>query len=45
MALKLKKSKSKVYCFIGDMTPETGIANECIKFSINFNLPIIFVKG
>ncbi len=43
MALKLKKSKSKVYCFIGDMTSETGIANECIKFSINFNLPITFV--
>ena len=43
LALKLKKSKNKVYCFIGDMTSETGIAHECIKFSQNFNLPIIFV--
>ena len=25
------------------MTSETGIAHECIKFSQNFNLPIIFV--
>ena len=43
MSLKRKKSKNKVYCFIGDMTSETGIAHECIKFSQNFNLPIIFV--
>ena len=40
---KLKKSKSKVYCFIGDMTSETGIAHECIKYATNYNLPIIFV--
>ena len=25
------------------MTSETGIAHECIKFSQNFNLPILFV--
>ena len=43
MGQKLKNSKSKVFCFIGDMTSETGIANECIKFATNFNLPIIFV--
>jgi pyruvate dehydrogenase E1 component alpha subunit len=43
LALKMKKSKNKVYCFIGDMTSETGIAHECIKFSENFNLPITFV--
>ncbi len=42
-ALKIKKSKSKVYCFVGDMTSETGIVHECIKYSINYNLPIIFV--
>ena len=40
---KLNKSKNKVYCFIGDMTSETGIANECIKYASNFNLPIIFI--
>jgi TPP-dependent pyruvate/acetoin dehydrogenase alpha subunit len=43
LALKMKKSKNKVYCFIGDMTSETGIAHECIKFSKNFNLPIVFI--
>jgi pyruvate dehydrogenase E1 component alpha subunit len=43
LSLKMKKSKNKVYCFIGDMTSETGIAHECIKFSENFNLPITFV--
>ena len=43
MALKRKKNKSKVYCFMGDMTSETGIAHESIKFSINHKLPIKFI--
>lgn len=43
LAQKLKKTESKVYCFIGDMTSETGIANECIKYGTNFNLPINFI--
>ena len=43
LALKKKKSKNKVYIFIGDMSSETGIAHECIKFSINNKLPIHFV--
>jgi len=44
MALKLKKEKgTKVYCFMGEMTSETGIAHECIKYSRNNNLPIHFV--
>jgi len=33
----------KVYCFIGDMTAETGIAHECIKYSRNNELPIKFI--
>jgi len=40
---KLLKKKSKVYCFIGDMTSETGIMHECLKFSVNKNLPIHFI--
>ena len=32
-----------VYCFMGDMTAETGIAHETIKFAINHSLPIHFV--
>ena len=43
LSLKRKKSKNKVYCFIGDMTSETGIAHECIKYSKNKNLPIHFI--
>ena len=43
LSLKRKKSKNKVYCFIGDMTSETGIAHECIKYSRNKNLPIHFI--
>jgi pyruvate dehydrogenase E1 component alpha subunit len=43
MALKIKKKKSKVFCFIGDMTSETGIAHECIKYANNFKLPIKFI--
>ncbi len=40
---KLKKKKSNVYCFVGEMTAETGIMHECLKFSINKNLPIHFI--
>lgn len=40
---KLKKIKSRVYCFVGDMTAETGIMHECLKFSINKKLPIHFI--
>ena len=43
MAIKRKKAKNKVYCFMGDMTSETGIAHESIKYSIKNNLPIIFI--
>ena len=40
ISLKRKQSKHKVYVFIGEMTAETGIAHECIKYSINKKLPI-----
>ncbi len=43
MANKLKKKKSKVFCFLGEMTAETGIMHECLKFSMNKNLPIHFI--
>ena len=44
MSLKLKKEKNTmVYCFMGEMTSETGIAHECIKYSINLDLPIHFI--
>ena len=43
MAIKLSKEKNMVYCFMGDMTSETGIAHECIKYSRNHQLPIHFI--
>ena len=44
MSLKIKNEKNvKVYCFMGEMTAETGIAHESIKYSRNFKLPIHFI--
>ena len=43
LSFKRKKSSNKVYCFIGDMASETGMAHETIKFSINKKLPIHFI--
>tara|TARA_B100001564_G_scaffold265905_1_gene227430 strand:- start:726 stop:1373 length:648 start_codon:yes stop_codon:yes gene_type:complete len=42
-SMKLKDSKNKVWCFIGDMTFETGIFYEVYKYAKNFDLPINFV--
>ena len=41
--IQRKNETNKVYCFMGDMTSETGIAHECIKYSINKKLPIHFI--
>ena len=43
MAIKRKKSIRKVWCFIGDMTFETGVFHESYKYAKNFDLPIQFV--
>ena len=43
MSIKLKNQTGMVHCFIGDMTSETGIAHETIKYSINHDLPIRFI--
>ena len=32
-----------MHCFVGDMTSETGIFHESIKYSRNFDLPIRFI--
>ncbi len=41
--IKRKKETNKVFCFMGDMTAETGCAYECIKYAKNFKLPIHFI--
>lgn len=43
MGLKKKKTKKKVWVFIGDMTYETGIFHEVYKYAKNNNLPLKFV--
>ena len=44
LSLKLRHEKTTmVYCFMGEMTSETGIVHECIKYSRNLNLPIHFI--
>ena len=43
LALKKNNSDNKVWCFIGDMTFETGVFHESYKYAKNFDLPIQFV--
>jgi pyruvate dehydrogenase E1 component alpha subunit len=43
MAIARTGEDARVHCFIGDMTAETGIAHESIKYSRNHRLPIRFV--
>lgn len=42
-SIKIQNKKNKVWCFIGDMTYETGIFHESYKFSRNFELPLEFI--
>ena len=42
-SIKLRGHKNKVHCFMGEMTAETGIASEAIKYCKNFSLPIRFI--
>jgi pyruvate dehydrogenase E1 component alpha subunit len=43
LALKLKEEKRRVWCFVGDMTAETGMFYENVKYAQNHKLPITFV--
>jgi len=43
MAAKRRNYDKKVYVFVGEMTSETGSMHECVKYSINHQLPIHFV--
>jgi TPP-dependent pyruvate/acetoin dehydrogenase alpha subunit len=41
--IKRKGGKEHVWCFVGDMTSETGTFYENHKYSVNHDLPITFV--
>jgi pyruvate dehydrogenase E1 component alpha subunit len=43
LAFKKINSKNKVFCFVGDMTAETGFFYECYKYSQQKKLPLVFV--
>ena len=43
MALKRKNKSNRVWCFVGDMTMETGIFHEAYKYAKNFDLPLEWV--
>jgi len=43
MSIKRNNGTNKVYCFMGEMTAETGIAHESIKYSQRHDLPIQFI--
>ena len=42
-ALKRQDKKGRVFLFCGDMTSETGIFHEAVKYAFNFDLPVTFV--
>ena len=45
IALSIKRAgqSERVFCFMGEMTSETGAAHECIKYSENHDLPIHWI--
>lgn len=43
LALKRKKSKRKVWCFVGDGAEDGGHFYESVKYSIGHKLPIKFI--
>ncbi len=42
-ALKNQKQKGKVYLFCGEMSAETGIFHEAVKYATHFDLPVKFI--
>lgn len=46
IALQIKRSggPERVWAFLGDMTATTGIAHECMKYAVAWDLPVEFVQ-
>lgn len=45
MGQKLKYRSGRTFCFIGDMSAETGIFHECSKYGFHHDLPIYWIVG
>lgn len=42
-AIKLQNKSNHVWCWLGDMSAETGAFHEAYKYSVNHDLPITFI--
>jgi len=42
-SIKLQNKPNKVWCWVGDMSAETGAFHEAYKYSVNHDLPITFI--
>lgn len=42
-ALKRKKSKRRVFCFLGDMAASGGLFKECLQYAEGHDLPILYI--
>ena len=42
-AIKQQNKTNRVWCWVGDMSAETGHFHEAYKFSLNHDLPITFI--
>ena len=43
LSIKLQNKKDRVWCWVGDMSAETGHFHEAYKYSLNHDLPITFI--
>jgi TPP-dependent pyruvate/acetoin dehydrogenase alpha subunit len=43
MGIQRSGEDARVFCFMGEMTAETGIAHESVKYCRNFGLPVTWV--
>jgi pyruvate dehydrogenase E1 component alpha subunit len=43
MGIERSGADERVFCFMGEMTAESGIAHESVKYCRNYNLPVIWV--
>jgi pyruvate dehydrogenase E1 component alpha subunit len=42
-SIKHQNKSNRVWCWVGDMSAETGAFHEAYKYSLNHNLPITFI--
>jgi TPP-dependent pyruvate/acetoin dehydrogenase alpha subunit len=42
-SIKLQNKSNHIWCWVGDMSAETGAFHEAYKFSLNHDLPITFI--